>query len=328
MDEIPLSCYIVVDDVPLGEYQPENELGKTTCWIAAEEGKRYQISLTNDAPNQRDLAAYVYIDGKFADAKWLLPNQPELVKGARAEKGTYRPFMFGKLATTSAQDVDYEDDGSNKKSELSSINVKIWKCLRLQTTSALKTSDAVSSSRNIVNEKLAKKSKVMCDRITSFGEPEGTPRATGSGVDVRLLGDRPYYEFTFRYRSRDLLEAQDIIPKSDIEASQLDEVSVTAKVITGNKRNAESDLPDESDHVVPIRRKRVKPLFPKDEGILVDLEAPGGPVVSRNPVKKEMELVDLDAEGGPTSTIITTGPTPSTPMTYKVEADGTIDLTE
>ncbi|KAJ3043192.1 hypothetical protein HDV00_005512 [Rhizophlyctis rosea] len=364
-EERKFTCSVLVDGQPLEEWQTEVDGYTTSCWVAAEEGKRYTVRVMNKSyttTENNNLVAQIWIDGNKAGSMLLPYMLSQSFKGV-SEGASVRPAMFGPLATTSSEDVGSASEAPAWAKELSTIVVKIFKCYRVlsskpktaATTAATKsTTPAISG----IKEKIAKKNKVMCDRITNFGEPEpplpkggpdnlGQPNSTpakrilrsmkmpttplvkakksktkqSTGWHRRFYEGGPYCEFRFSYRSRDMLEAQDIFP-----IPQTDEYAPThqhnnssnlvptkiEKASPDHKRNVPSDLVPtkseassstrkraNSDDVLPIKIKKEKlePRFPKEEGILIDLEAPGGWVETRNPwPRKEVEVIDLEGD--------------------------------
>ncbi|KAJ3039925.1 hypothetical protein HK097_002693, partial [Rhizophlyctis rosea] len=297
-----LSCSVLVDNAPLDEYKVEVNGNNVTCFIAAEEGKRYTVSLTNNAyeGNQRInyLSGHLYIDGRWMSGYSLRYQQPTLFEDVFTGNA-YQSFTFGKLVTTFSGDAQPADAGVSKNHQLSSIVLKVWQA----RVTGVCPPTPVDVSRDDINEKSAKKSKVMCDRVTSRGK------------SPQQLKDHSQFERSLTClsnRTSELLEAKEIIPMpvtqptgSNDPQTRTQEILALAATLPTHKRDrilaalndpsaSSSSVSTDPDDCVMLPRKRQKPRFRKEDGIQVDLEAEGGPVVTRVPVKKEVEVVDLE----------------------------------
>ncbi|KAJ3056070.1 hypothetical protein HK097_008198 [Rhizophlyctis rosea] len=292
-------CGVLVNNSWAPEYQTEQSGNTVTCWIPAEENKEYTIMVYNDAyagnRNYDQLSACTLIDGKLMVSGFLDFRSWTRSSGAYTSAGL-QPFVFGKFVT--------KDEGPRhqmeKLSKLGTIEVQIWKTMQ----TGVAPSRPVTNEAETYNEKEIKKGKLMCDRVTSLGSRSlGAP--TGLTTLVAHLTNEPFCTFIFRYRSKELLEAEDIIP-NPAPASNRQPQNPSAEILAlsqhlpANKRAAVLAALNGTDGQPAAKRQKQEPRFNHQKGdkIEIDLEADGGPVERRIPVmKKNTVEVDLSSRG-------------------------------
>ncbi|KAJ3039795.1 hypothetical protein HK097_002736 [Rhizophlyctis rosea] len=218
-----IRCEVVVNDQPLEEYQTEVDGSNVTCWIVAEEGKKYEVRVTNErhrCTGRNALSSGLYIDGhkKPVTGKRLSYRKTATMTGQRIDKRSKKPFLFGRLVTSAAN----EDSSSEQNiSLLSSIQVKVWKVK--ETGRTIKSKIRRPNIGTTVNEKAATKNKGLCNSATvnqtitlsvnaRLGDPVPARLRSKRKPIVEGFQDDPYVTFTFKYRSCETLEALEIIP--------------------------------------------------------------------------------------------------------------------
>ncbi|KAJ3025571.1 hypothetical protein HDV00_012617 [Rhizophlyctis rosea] len=188
-------------------------------------------------------------------------KEPNLVKRAFTASAI-QAFTFGKLTTE--RSAVAADQG--------------WASIKVEILSVAKTGtvprQVVSANVSSVNKKEAKKGKLMCDRITSLGQVVKEVGADEKySSTIRRLDDKFYCVFTFHYRGRDLLEAEDIIPVQQSQESPIpsqsikspaNEIITFAQSLPSQKRDQIRALLDDSNDVVLTGSQKLKkqPWFP------------------------------------------------------------------
>ncbi|KAJ7020003.1 hypothetical protein C8F04DRAFT_313665 [Mycena alexandri] len=192
-----------IDESEVQHFQPEavDYPSGQTCWIASELNKGFAIRWRNtDVFCQT--ASRVYVDGVECAGEIILgPNREATVSGRRVSGSSVSPFMFSPLNLT--DDDDFLDAGAHK--DLGLIKLEIW-------TINMARSKPYPNIAAAEETKIHERSKKGVAHQIKFGEP--VVHTTRNAAIVEYLERSPLVTFTFKYRSMDLLRANDIAPKA------------------------------------------------------------------------------------------------------------------
>ncbi|GAA5864963.1 hypothetical protein JCM1840_005693 [Sporobolomyces johnsonii] len=201
-----LSAWVTVDDVPVPVYQVEEKGNKVTCFIEAAEGKEFKVGYENAGFSWSETVAWVHIDGtRMAGVPSRSKSQPAMIDGRRETPNTIRPFAFAKLVLTDDPDLASTDENFIKN--LGTIQVHVYRIYYLgEQPFPNRVTDGV---KNQVAHERSKKATLS--HQATLGPVKATPQAGSSNVDYVDPQGQPSQIFEFKYRSRALLELEDII---------------------------------------------------------------------------------------------------------------------
>ncbi|KAJ3041102.1 hypothetical protein HK097_002380 [Rhizophlyctis rosea] len=239
-----IRCHVCIDGKDLDECKTETKGNHISCFIAAEEGKQYVVTVWNDAyelTNDDTLIAELYVDGSTkVIGKTIDYHDKCELKGKRDERGRIQPLTFDRLITKAA-----DSSKPAQLPDLSTITVAVKRVKVIGETpsydmypdrykysyrSSTRGSGGIGGSDGDVDERTAKQNNLLRDRITRYGQPKyetirsritHIPHSPPKKSGGEAAND--FVRFTFQYRSRELLEASGIIPISEIARAADDE---------------------------------------------------------------------------------------------------------
>ncbi|KAE9402051.1 hypothetical protein BT96DRAFT_570405 [Gymnopus androsaceus JB14] len=219
----PYSAWISVDGVGLDTHcAVSSRNGNSTNaagYISSEAGKSFSVFWHN-AIRDVALEAIITIDGVECSRHVMLPAQgfpdkPDTLRVSytRTSDYTRRDLVFSEIQVTDDDDhlstVDYTKFGV--------IILDLW---RLHINRVVRQPlQHEYSSTTLESQVLHERSKKGGTHHVKFGEEYNVPLPTVDMVDGHKMDTRPYVSFTFRYRPRDILLAQGIIPRPLVPAS-------------------------------------------------------------------------------------------------------------
>ncbi|KAI0812319.1 hypothetical protein BC629DRAFT_931276 [Irpex lacteus] len=199
-----IECYVICDGQNLTEYQEKSEakpnLKGKSCYIISETGKRFAVRVKNlKSAHQTDVTAHLWIDGQLLRRK---PVHGSLdIDGTRADALTVRPFVFTSITLT---------EGNANANDLGTICLKVY---RISGHKSIPCAHVVGSkSTRLDNKPVHEKSKKAGGHRVALGEARPSKKEASSQVTYIDELDFPYYTFTWRYRSKEMLQAQGIVP--------------------------------------------------------------------------------------------------------------------
>ncbi|BGP36613.1 hypothetical protein JCM10449v2_000514 [Rhodotorula kratochvilovae] len=204
------SAWVTIDNKPVQVYQVEHKDQKTTCYIEAAEGKEFKVCFTRASRAASDLAAYLKIDGTSIEGFSLpqkdLPGQVDTFEGARISQTAIRPFKFAPIALT--DDPDEADNSEAVVKNLGSIQIETYRT-RILGKAAGPSHAYQDAKQHVVDEK---SKKATMSHSTAYGEAQTSvaSQQSDSVIWVDPYGT-PGYTLEFKYRSRALLELEDIV---------------------------------------------------------------------------------------------------------------------
>ncbi|KAG0666065.1 hypothetical protein C6P46_005416 [Rhodotorula mucilaginosa] len=166
-------------------FKVEHEAGKTTCYIAAEEGKEFEVQLDTLRQPSTDESARLYVDG----VKKYVGKQISLRE--------IRPFVFAPIALTDDATKAVRDEAIIKG--LGTIRLDVY---RVTYKGTVENTDQYmdESTEQLVNEKYK---KATLSHTTTFGPSKYAP-ASDRLCDITYTDTwgSPMYSLVFQYRSR------------------------------------------------------------------------------------------------------------------------------
>ncbi|KIO34332.1 hypothetical protein M407DRAFT_240654 [Tulasnella calospora MUT 4182] len=288
------SALVLVDGVPAPVYRPEYDSHTDnilqpiedkrimTGWIASEEGKTFSVAFRNDDGEDSEHASsgHIFVDGQDAASAILRPGRiyPATRHGARLSDDEVRPWTFSKLELT--DDDSVADPGDPRAKDIGTIQVKI-KYIKLGSAVPMKKTKL--DDVGLVHEK-AKKAGI---HTTTYKTRQKLAKS-------RAVSNKPLYPndewehhvvFTFRYRSREILMAEGIIPRPEKTAEDTDPLGEQEKDIPkGRKRVWRDESDDEEitesqeDGNTSKRHKSYHPSSEDDGGMPDDtMDEPASP---------------------------------------------------
>ncbi|GAA5958151.1 hypothetical protein JCM8115_003996 [Rhodotorula mucilaginosa] len=189
-------------------FKVEHQVGKTTCFIAAEEGKEFEVQVDPVDQPSTDECSWLYVDGMKITgyvrqrALWRLPDKYD---GKRVSATEVRPFVFAPIALTDDASEAVRDEAIIKG--LGTIRLDFYRVVHEGTTEpAFSYRD--DSKQQLVDEKCK---KATMSHSTAFGPPKFVPDSSrGCRLSWIDKWQSPMYSLIFQYRSRALLEIDGI----------------------------------------------------------------------------------------------------------------------
>ncbi|KAJ3036887.1 hypothetical protein HDV00_002230 [Rhizophlyctis rosea] len=212
-----IACQVTVNGQALPEYQTKVSRSTITCWIPAEHGEAFEITVVNKGyPTtnpSKSLAALPIIDGnvKFSrqEPKY---NEKITFKGKWLDDKRLQLARFNRFTTIS--DDDDSERGEGKAGALSTVRVEIWTARWYQCASEREAYDQVTVSP-VINEREAKEDGRTLDTLITLDPPTAVD---SENEDWYCENQKLYLTFLFKYATRDLLIAQGTIPSlSEVE---------------------------------------------------------------------------------------------------------------
>ncbi|GJE94868.1 hypothetical protein PsYK624_110440 [Phanerochaete sordida] len=229
---------ILVDGQPLEEYsatvdEAENTI---TCWIASEEHKDFTIKRYNDM-DTHGASFEFFVDGRTVNRKGhSRPGKSGCTYGHRVSQDTVLPFKFTRLLLT-------DDDASSSGHPPANVDVvgTIEVPVRRSTSiSEVKWPRKLGKLRNNVVA-MHESTKNIGGHCVAFGAATKIPSNPTLHVEYLDPPDMPYCKFRFRYRSRDILLAQGIIPAPSISPELAPFASTSSIALNSKKRAAAAE---------------------------------------------------------------------------------------
>ncbi|GJE94865.1 hypothetical protein PsYK624_110410 [Phanerochaete sordida] len=203
-----LEVTVVVGNEPLSEYTIAEEGDSTViCWIPSEEGKEFSIKTVNDTPSTI-ITCETDVDGRSMDRTICRAKASTLVRGTYSSASAVRPFTFTRIGVSDDDDL-LDTDNANIEA-IGTIRVSVRRVEELEKR-AFVAGEYDTTEIGLLHER-RKKAGVHC---VSLGKEIALQKKTNRGsVGVAYLDtpEKPYCVFIFHYRSKDILQAQGIIP--------------------------------------------------------------------------------------------------------------------
>ncbi|KAJ7343287.1 hypothetical protein DFH08DRAFT_781791 [Mycena albidolilacea] len=207
------SSWIVVEGKPVPEYlvAEDTKSSRVSCWIPGQEGQKFTV-FWKDHGGKVDSCAFVSLDGLVVPGRFLFGNGEASRSGVRSSATTERPFIFQKIE---------EDEPSNPSAnkDVGMITLRIKRIQRVAGRPANPVQQLPST--NLGKRKAGDLSVGFGEHERTFDQFAYTWSVKPYEKDGPSTGRIPktYVSFVFRYRTREWLQMQGIMPECDIPAS-------------------------------------------------------------------------------------------------------------
>ncbi|KAI0093438.1 hypothetical protein BDY19DRAFT_1053876 [Irpex rosettiformis] len=212
-----IECQIICDDEALAEYQEksdsEDQKAKN-CYIVSDVGKRFMLQLRSH-PHKSDIACHLSIDGQQVSNLCLEDDRAHDFRGIRTGESQLRPFIFSPIITT---DDDRLRESISTSQDLGTICMKMYR-LTDKRPSLTSYDSTLNAQDKLEDRPIHERAKKAGGHRVTLGQPE--TKQWGGFVNVNYVDpmNSPYYTFTWRYRSKAMLQAQGIVPQDHPVAS-------------------------------------------------------------------------------------------------------------
>ncbi|GAA5917886.1 hypothetical protein JCM8208_007647 [Rhodotorula glutinis] len=203
------SGWVSVDNEPVEIYRVEHKDRKSTCFIEAREGKEFVLGFQILLAGQTDLVLDAKIDGTLVEGRSLARDRPtgkaSKFEGARVSATAIRPFQFAQIALT--DDVEEACHTESVVKNLGTIQLEVYRTRILGKVASVERYDKVEQP--VVDEK---SKKATMSHSTAYGAAKASVASSHTdSVDWIDRFGSPFWTLEFKYRSRTLLELEDIV---------------------------------------------------------------------------------------------------------------------
>ncbi|KAJ6502349.1 hypothetical protein C8R45DRAFT_976331 [Mycena sanguinolenta] len=247
------SAWIVVDGKPVPQYlvAEDTKTSKVSCWIPGEAGQKFTVCW-KDHGGKVDSCGFISLDGLVVPGRFLFGNGEASRSGVRSSATTERPFVFQNIEGGEDEPLNQT---VNKDAGMITLRIK-----RIQRVAGRPANPLQELPNSTTGKRKAG------DISVGFGEDTQTFDQFAYTWSVRPYekdgpanGNTPktFVTFTFRYRTREWLQMQGIMPESDVPP--------TPPVIRASMRRISSapavqvSVPQEATLITP----RASPTPPK-----------------------------------------------------------------
>jgi hypothetical protein len=196
-------AWISVDGQPLDTYAVETSMvtNEVTCWIPSEAGKEFSVHCQNlSAPGLNTIGAFVYIDGQGCHGslfeRWNVNHTVKFSHAFVSDRIT-KSFVFSTVRLT-----DEDEFADVSSADLGQIQVRVCKV-------ALGEYYDPAQNQLQTEHKVHERSKKAVTHCVGLGNEIMIPQTMLR--KSQCIG-QPLAKFTFKYRDRNLLKANGIIP--------------------------------------------------------------------------------------------------------------------
>ncbi|KAF7322033.1 hypothetical protein MKEN_00726100 [Mycena kentingensis (nom. inval.)] len=175
-----------------------------SAWIASQLGREFTIHWRNTDVFCQTVGR-VWVDGIECSGEILRgPNHATKCAGRRTSGSTVAPFVFSNVNLT--DDDTFLDSTSSR--EVGTIKLEIW-------TINMTGTKQFSLKAPIAQSKVHERTKKGVAHQVKFGAPVEV--STRAAAVIEYLDSAPLVTFVFRYRSMDILRANDIVSEAEVK---------------------------------------------------------------------------------------------------------------
>jgi len=207
------SAWIVVDGKPLPEYlvAEDAKAAKVSCWIPGEAGQKFAVHW-KDHGSKIDSCSFISLDGLVVPGRFIFGDGETSRGGVRSGANTERPFAFREV----------EEDVPSTHSANKDVGMIILRIKRIRRVAG-RPANPVQQVPSLILGK--RKAGELC---VGFAEDRQTYDQYAYTWSVKPYEkDSPagaktpstYVSFVFRYRTREWLQMQGIMPESGVPSS-------------------------------------------------------------------------------------------------------------
>ncbi|GAA5958155.1 hypothetical protein JCM8115_003997 [Rhodotorula mucilaginosa] len=154
-------------------FNVEHQVGKTTCFIVAEEGKEFEVRFDRLLPPSTDESIWLHVDGtaisEYVRRRGFGTGPTTSYVGKQVSAREIRPFVFAPIALTDDTTKAVRDEAIIKG--LGTIRLDFYRVTYEGTTEAV-SNYTDESKEQLVNEKCK---KATLSHSTTFGAPKYAP---------------------------------------------------------------------------------------------------------------------------------------------------------
>ncbi|KAF7363610.1 hypothetical protein MSAN_01018100 [Mycena sanguinolenta] len=205
------SAWIVVDGEPVPQYlvAEDTKASKVSCWIPGEAGQKFSVCW-KDHGGKVDSCGFISLDGLTVPGRFLFGTGEASRSGVRSSATTERPFIFQNIEEGEDEPLN---QSVNKDAGMITLRIK-----RIQRVAGRPANPLQELPNSTTGKRKAG------DLSVGFGEDTQTFDQFAYTWSVRpyekdgpVGGKTPhtFVTFTFRYRTREWLQMQGIMPESD-----------------------------------------------------------------------------------------------------------------
>jgi len=208
------SAWIVVDGKPVPEYlvAEDTKASRVSCWIPSEAGQKFSV-FWKDHGGKVDSCSFITLDGLVVPGRFLFGEGETSRTGVRSSAKTERPFIFQNI----------EEDEPLTQSVNKDVGMITLRIKRIQRVAGRPANPIQELPSTVALGK--RKAGELC---VGFGEDRQTfdqfaytwsvkPYEKDGPVGGRT--PKTHVSFVFRYRTREWLQMQGIMPDSDVPLS-------------------------------------------------------------------------------------------------------------
>ncbi|GAA5913194.1 hypothetical protein JCM6882_005814 [Rhodosporidiobolus microsporus] len=209
------SIAFTVDGKPLEVYGATIEDNKAVGHVEAQEGREFKLHFSDQRFSAPDHVVRAYVDGTRVHGQIARATAPKYsmaltasdrfvsFEGREESPTLIRPFLFTALKTTDDDDVACTDESVIKG--MCSVQLKVWRITNVRDS----TWGQFEGRTAILHEK---SKKAVLSHQASFGAPVSVQSNRRSTYDFLDPADSPQTVIEFRYRSRAILQFEDLMP--------------------------------------------------------------------------------------------------------------------
>jgi len=259
------------------EYPSKSTAANTaSSFIPSRAGEQFFITVENN--DLHDVSCIFYVDGQMASVL-LCYAKPKhnlvICQGVQPQPGILRRFVFSKATLT---DDSNSVSGGNGGSEVGVIRVVIRRCVVLAYDAS--ATFLQFNSPAAIDEK---SHKGLLDTKTELATEEKFKNGPYANV-LYLDNGEPHAEFSFTYKSMDLLQAMGVVPFMRPPPPTL------APTLKRSRYDEDEAIREENKRLKlalsRLQRERTEPL-------VTTTTNSGGVKMTKKVIQKEVEIVDL-----------------------------------
>lgn len=211
-----MEVWLCSDDEEIPLFKVEQISSRmVTAYLPSEAGRAFEVRLDNLLDTGEDLVYETHIDGRKMENFTAGPNETSYMEGVYIRSGVYKPFVFSDLRVTEDDDEGHSAD----LSKLGLIEVFVWRAHVTIVGPSLNADIHIHSIQAEVEPVSEKAKKIGWHSVKLGNEVQVDSELDDTEAVYIDVIKSPFAVFAFRYRPRELLEDQGIIPKQRLPRS-------------------------------------------------------------------------------------------------------------
>jgi hypothetical protein len=223
----------------------DEDEGQITCFICSEEGKRFEVHMSSSHVGW-DVAAHLYLDGKWCDGRVLHGVKSTTLKGVPISMSLERPFVFSRLMLT-----DDEESVTTFTPDLGTVRVDFHRVRVVGTTILRDFNHRHQFGTDVAHEKTKKLGAHVIGLGPLTAASHSHMRTSTQPFDPFNPG--PMMRIIMHYRPREILQKSGLLAP----LTQTEEVLRRKRALSGAGTRQEEPIvikdEDEEDDDEPIQ---------------------------------------------------------------------------